>query len=823
MTAAASVSLPDPGALEAALEAGNEEECQRLMLKVLDHGTGSNNKDKDEALPLSKRIEEAVQWFESGIGKAVANSSTSTSISLEMMEDALVDCLWLLGSTLTSLPWLAPSASATTGSPASPKKATTSGAEAFHPSVRALIVIVRALLSASFWNSDANADGNDDGDGCTASRLRFVQKLQENWFPVLLERVDAIKVTTTATPTTPSDKTKPPIAGTIGNADDLMKRLRQYNTATNYKQQKYNLLQEESEGYSKILQYLCGGVSSNGEADDKASNNNNNNHNRAFLWQLVGTFELDPNRILDLSLDVLQAKLQATNAKQTTSDSSISSVSNSPQPPIITTEIRWLLEVIQDCSTDKLPALLRFKLKQGGSSTIFVLETIAVLVREGLMDLRTFVEDYFEPTLGPNIENAYGVFRKKDRDRVLALSRVSLSGSSNKENPKQIELANKLKFAMTKLKLQNSSSSSSSKDAEETGNENDGSNGKILSLLLILIRWGEWDQVKPLLSSSASSSYSLSSPSLCLWSKLCCLMPETFGSALLDVAEARIQTASRNTGSMAPKLNHTSSSGEGDSESAISTMMDLIPFVRSISDLFSRLIPSGWIKSRPVLYCNLCRLLRSILTNIMTALKASSIHSVPQEVFSFFDTFLVPSLSLFPSNPAISTELWSVLELLPYDTRYKLYEGWRGSGLEKAGLIGGGTKPLPNVESEMVAGKATRYSLKRLSKDNIRDMSRQLAKVTHSNPLVVFATILSQIESYDNMVEVMVEAQRFVNPLGLDVLGHCVLARLSGTSGGVNRSRLKGRKQHNTTVLNYHRPIHRLGPRRSYLASNGTH
>jgi THO complex subunit 2 len=79
-----------------------------------------------------------------------------------------------------------------------------------------------------------------------------------------------------------------------------------------------------------------------------------------------------------------------------------------------------------------------------------------------------------------------------------------------------------------------------------------------------------------------------------------------------------------------------------------------------------------------------------------------------------------------------------------------------------------------------------------LSKENIRDMSRQLAKVTHSNPIVVFATILGQIESYDNMVEVMVEATRFVNPLGLDVLGYCLLSRLSGMAGGMNRSRLKG-------------------------------
>jgi hypothetical protein len=57
---------------------------------------------------------------------------------------------------------------------------------------------------------------------------------------------------------------------------------------------------------------------------------------------------------------------------------------------------------------------------------------------------------------------------------------------------------------------------------------------------------------------------------------------------------------------------------------------------------------------------------------------------------------------------------------------------------------------------------------------------------------VVYATILDHIESYHNMVEVIVVAQRFVNPLGLDVLGYCILGRLSGSTGGVNRNRLKG-------------------------------
>jgi THO complex subunit 2 len=178
-----------------------------------------------------------------------------------------------------------------------------------------------------------------------------------------------------------------------------------------------------------------------------------------------------------------------------------------------------------------------------------------------------------------------------------------------------------------------------------------------------------------------------------------------------------------------------------------------------------------------------------------SSLEGGCSEQVPNdETYQFFKLFMVPSLSLFGANPSISSELWSVLQLMPYAMRYRLYDDWKGKGLERMGLgvspLSG--KPLPVAESEINAGKAARYALKRLSKDNIRDMSRLLAKATHSAPLVVYGTILSQIESYDNMVDVMVEAQRFSNPLSLDVLGFCMLSRLSGTTGGVNRNRLKG-------------------------------
>lgn len=55
-------------------------------------------------------------------------------------------------------------------------------------------------------------------------------------------------------------------------------------------------------------------------------------------------------------------------------------------------------------------------------------------------------------------------------------------------------------------------------------------------------------------------------------------------------------------------------------------------------------------------------------------------------------------------------------------------------------------KPLEVVYSESKTLHGAKTCLKRLSKENTKVMGRQLAKYTHSCPLVVFNQILSQIE-----------------------------------------------------------------------------
>jgi len=513
-------------------------------------------------------------------------------------------------------------------------------------------------------------------------------------------------------------------AAGLVSEEELLKRLRIHNTQINYKQQKYNLLQEESEGYAKLIVFLSAGSGTFMEQ-------------LTTMRQLIGTFELDPSRVMDLAIDVLEAKLYPEGVEK---DFAVAL-------PDLNDAINRLLDLIRHLSVEQLPSVLSFKLAAPGTATQSLFRVIALLVREGIFDFSMMFKEYSTP-LRDEIHDAFKVQWMMEKKRIQSLTRVSLSGST-KEDPKMTEL--KERFQKELLRL---------------------SSNPTIHVLCLLIRWGQWEDVKPLLPSNS-------------WEKLCCLFPEKFGSAFCDSAQRRLDPWYRS------RVGTPGLSGPDEMEITQPLVVDgrtIDDVVQDVAEFLLYTLHSGCIQYRPVLYCQLCRVMRTLLED-------DSLEHVPSdETFRFFKLFMVPSLSLFGANPSISSELWSVLERFSYPTRYRLYEDWKGKGVESMGLGASPLcgKPLPVTESEINAGKAARYTLKRLSKDNIRDMSRLLAKATHSAPLVVYGTILNQIESYDNMVDVMVEAQRFSSPLGLDVLAFSILSRLSGKSGGVNRNLLKG-------------------------------
>jgi THO complex subunit 2 len=204
----------------------------------------------------------------------------------------------------------------------------------------------------------------------------------------------------------------------------------------------------------------------------------------------------------------------------------------------------------------------------------------------------------------------------------------------------------------------------------------------------------------------------------------------------------------------------------------------------------------------------MCRLYRAKFLPLVTTVNAAGADKevdasvIDRDTLAVLSTFLVPALSLFPSDTDLPDELWNTITMLPYTVRYKLYSAWRNPALEKNALrsltpvtvkSGKIAKPLGITESEIDTGIKARYVLKRISKENIKEMGSQLAKTSHNNPLVVFNMILSQIESYDNMILMMVDTFQFVTALSLDVMGYCLLLSLGGGDDGSGRSRTKSK------------------------------
>lgn len=140
---------------------------------------------------------------------------------------------------------------------------------------------------------------------------------------------------------------------------------------------------------------------------------------------------------------------------------------------------------------------------------------------------------------------------------------------------------------------------------------------------------------------------------------------------------------------------------------------------------------------------------------------------------------LVPALSHTNSSTNLVNQIYDMLRYYQAPVRYNIYAEW----------VEGATARLPAMQK---VSKKARYetlaTMKRISKTNVLQMARALAKTAYANPGVVFKIALDQIESYSNLTEVVVECAKYFTDLGYDVLVWCLMSSL----GGQTRSRTQG-------------------------------
>lgn len=583
--------------------------------------------------------------------------------------------------------------------------------------------------------------------------------------------------------------------GWIASDQELTKKLRLYNTQAYYKQHRFHLLAEESQGYAKLLGFYirhpaAAGTAGAGGCDSGASpDGGHENVVSDACRQIMGTFSLDPNRCVDLAIDVMvwqvlsnQPDLVVVGGAGGAGAFAVGvevrpTLSSSAWVKLNVLLAPWSSLLEGALSTKYLPPLLRFKLQEGkypnkgGRSahgaeeeeehrlrrTSALWRVMVWLTTSGHLSAMEMLQ-YLPPCTVPTV---YQERMTAERNRIRSLSRVRLA------------------------------SSSSSTDAELDGTivaaaAQRLSNDPVVQWIRAFLQLGQFDPIRPCFERS-------------FWSQLCGLFPH-LGVQLLEgglppgvvhgtTPSLDVRSPPWATTTVDPVAKEDAAEAmeveeDGSKAAGTTTTTAAASDLDQLHDLLGIVYESGCLAIVPTTFALLCRWVAAQCDNGSTVADATAAQLLLQR-------FLLPSLSLFQANPMASQEVWAAVRHFPYQTRYLLYHVWRNGGGEPGETT---DKPLWLQEGEAAALKSARYSLKRLSKDTIRDQSRAVAKVCHSHPLVVFTAILGQIESYDNLVGVMVDALRYATPLSLDVLSFCILSRLSvtgGTGESVNRSRLK--------------------------------
>lgn len=142
---------------------------------------------------------------------------------------------------------------------------------------------------------------------------------------------------------------------------------------------------------------------------------------------------------------------------------------------------------------------------------------------------------------------------------------------------------------------------------------------------------------------------------------------------------------------------------------------------------------------------------------------------------------LVPALSFTKCNPGVVNEVFDLIKNFSHPVRYNIYAEW----------YAGQTSRQSDLKSAFEQAKAeTKDVLKRMSKTTLKPMARALAKVAYANPGIVFQVAIAQLESYENIVDAVVECARYFTYLAYDVLTWSLLSALSGR--GRNRVQADG-------------------------------
>uniref|UniRef100_A0A2C9JZK7 THO complex subunit 2 n=1 Tax=Biomphalaria glabrata TaxID=6526 RepID=A0A2C9JZK7_BIOGL len=172
----------------------------------------------------------------------------------------------------------------------------------------------------------------------------------------------------------------------------------------------------------------------------------------------------------------------------------------------------------------------------------------------------------------------------------------------------------------------------------------------------------------------------------------------------------------------------------------------------------------------PILMVKIMRLAKAFMS------KRHSGGIGPEDEIAYYgflnalEEVLLPSLSLLHGNCSMAEELWSLLKLYPYEIRYRLYGTWKNESYFLYPIL---------IRTRADCLDRAKYIMKRLSKETVKPSGRQLGKLSHSNPGIVFEYILNQIQRYDNLIGPVVDSLKYLTTISYDMLTFCIIEAIA--------------------------------------------
>ncbi|EIW70014.1 hypothetical protein TREMEDRAFT_29485 [Tremella mesenterica DSM 1558] len=149
---------------------------------------------------------------------------------------------------------------------------------------------------------------------------------------------------------------------------------------------------------------------------------------------------------------------------------------------------------------------------------------------------------------------------------------------------------------------------------------------------------------------------------------------------------------------------------------------------------------------------------------------------------------LLPALSVGNATAAFDIELWHLIQHFPYPVRYRLYGEWRDSTCSFSGrnscpvashAAAECTREIKKALSRVTAAQSAPTAGASGAAAQDRGPARVLAKLSHTNPCALWTTAVTQVKAYSNIGQFIVEAGRYMTQLSMDVATFTLVDTLS--------------------------------------------